>query len=46
MSKGTSIKLFESKKIRVHWDNEVENRYFLIIEIIKILTGSNNPKSY
>ena len=46
MSKETSIKLFESKKIRVHWDNEQEKWYFSIIDIIETLTGSNNPRRY
>lgn len=46
MTKGTSIKLFESKKIRVHWDNESEKWYFSVIDIIKTLTESNNPRRY
>ena len=46
MAKETSIKLFESKKIRVHWDNESEKWYFSVIDIIETLTGSNNPRRY
>ena len=46
MTKETSIKLFESKKIRVHWDNESEKWYFSVIDIIETLTGSNNPRRY
>jgi len=46
MTKETSIKLFESKKIRVHWDNESEKWYFSIIDIIKTLTSSKNPRRY
>ena len=46
MTKETSIKLFESKQIRVHWDNEVERWYFSIIDVIEVLTGSNNPRRY
>ena len=46
MTKETSIKLFESKKIRVHWDDEQEKWYFSIIDIIETLTGSNNPRRY
>ena len=46
MTKETSIKLFESKKIRVHWDNDVEKWYFSVIDIIETLTGSNNPRRY
>ncbi len=46
MTKKTSIKLFESKKIRVHWDNDTEKWYFSIIDIIQTLTDSNNPRRY
>jgi hypothetical protein len=46
MTKKTSIKLFESKKIRVHWDNDAEKWYFSVIDIIETLTGSNNPRRY
>ena len=46
MTKETAIKLFESKKIRVHWDNEDEKWYFSIIDIIETLTRSSNPRRY
>ncbi|NEW83046.1 MAG: Bro-N domain-containing protein [Mariniphaga sp.] len=46
MTKETSIKLFESKKIRVHWDNEQEKWFFSITDIIETLTGSPNPRRY
>lgn len=46
MTKETSIKLFESKKIRVHWDEDIERWYFSVIDIIETLTGSNNPRRY
>jgi hypothetical protein len=46
MTKETSIKLFESKQIRVHWDNKAEKWYFSIIDIIETLTGSSNPRRY
>jgi len=42
----SSIKIFESKKIRSEW-NEVEQKwYFAIIDVIEILTESNNPRRY
>lgn len=46
MNKETSIKLFESKKIRVHWVQKEEKWYFSIIDIIETLTDSNNPRRY
>ncbi|OFX49056.1 MAG: antirepressor [Bacteroidetes bacterium GWA2_30_7] len=40
------IKLFESKKIRSSWDSEQEKWYFSIVDIIAILSESNNPQVY
>lgn len=40
------IKLFEAQKVRTQWDDEKELWYFSIIDVIQILTGSNNPRRY
>jgi hypothetical protein len=40
------IKLFESQKIRSHWDAEKEKWYFSIVDIISVLTDSPNPRKY
>ncbi len=42
----SGIKLFESKKVRTHWDEEKETWYFSVIDVIEILTGSSIPKRY
>lgn len=42
----SNIKLFESKKVRTHWDAKTEQWYFSIIDVIEILTESNLPKRY
>src|SRR3989339_8512 len=42
----SDIKLFESKKIRTHWDEEQEKWFFSIVDIIEILTESNRPRKY
>jgi DNA-damage-inducible protein D len=42
----SNIKLFESKKIRSHWDEEQEKWYFAIVDIISALTDSPNPQVY
>jgi DNA-damage-inducible protein D len=39
----SNIKLFESKKVRTHWDEEKESWYFAIVDVIAILTESENP---
>ena len=46
MNKENSIKLFESKKIRVYWDKEQEKWYFSVIDIIETLTGTRNSRRY
>lgn len=42
----TDIKLFESKKVRSHWNSESEKWYFSVIDIVEILTDSINPTDY
>lgn len=46
MTKETAIKLFQDRKVRVHWDNEQEKWYFSIIDVIGVLTGSERPRKY
>ena len=41
-----NIKLFESKKVRTHWDDVQESWYFSIIDVIAILTNSPSPRKY
>jgi len=42
----SNIKLFESRKVRTHWDEEKETWYFAIVDVISILTESENPQVY
>jgi hypothetical protein len=42
----SNIKLFESQKIRSHWDAEKEKWYFSVVDVIQILTDSNNSRRY
>ena len=42
----TITNLFEGKEIRSMWDAKIEDYYFSVIDIISILTDSNNPKRY
>lgn len=46
MTGKNAIKLFESKKIRTLWDENEEEWFFSIIDVIAVLTDSKNPKSY
>src|SRR5450759_1790807 len=42
----SNIKLFESKKVRTHWDADKEKWFFSVIDVIEILTDSSIPKRY
>lgn len=42
----TDVKLFESKKVRSHWDSDAEKWYFSVVDVIEILTDSVNPTDY
>ena len=40
------VKMFEGSQIRSVWDNEKEEWYFSIVDVIGSLTESNNPRDY
>ena len=44
--KKDSVKIFEHKQIRTHWDEQQEKWYFAIVDVIAILTESPNPAVY
>lgn len=46
MTQQNAIKLFEEKKVRTIWDDETEMWYFSIIDVIAVLTDSENPRKY
>lgn len=46
MTQSTSIKLFEDKNIRTLWDEDQEQWYFSVVDVIAVLTDSTNPRHY
>lgn len=42
----SNIKLFESKKIRSVWNEKEQQWYFVVEDVISILTDSSDPKQY
>lgn len=40
------IQLFEDQTIRTAWDDENEEWYFSIIDVVKVLTDSKDPTAY
>ena len=46
MEQNLAIQLFENKQVRVVWDAEKGKYYFSIVDIIQVLTDSENPQTY
>lgn len=46
MTQQNAIKVFEEKKVRTAWDSDKEEWYFSIVDVIEILTDSDNPRRY
>ena len=46
MEKQTSIKLFETQKVRSLWDDEKEKWYFSIIDVMSVLTECVDAHAY
>ena len=40
------LQLFENKQIRTAWDEETEEWYFSIVDVVAVLTDSPNPNNY
>lgn len=41
-----SIKLFEDKLVRSIWDEQKEEWFFSIVDVVEVLTDSKDPKQY
>ena len=46
MAEHEAIKLFNSLKIRVVWDDVQEKYFFSIVDVVQVLTESPNPRKY
>lgn len=46
MTKETAIKLFEQTQIRSVWSEEDEKWYFSIVDVVGVLSESENPNNY
>lgn len=46
MEKKDAIKIFDNKKVRAVWDEEQEQWYIAIVDIVAALTDSPNPQVY
>ncbi len=46
MTKKETLKLFEEKRVRTVWDDEREEWYFSVVDVVEALTDSVNPTDY
>ncbi len=46
MTETAQIKIFEDRKVRTVWDNQIEEWYFSVVDVIAVLTDSQNPNNY
>ncbi len=46
MGQEDKIQLFENKRIRTAWDEEQEKWYFSVVDVVAVLTDSENPRRY
>ncbi len=42
----SNIKVFEDRKIRTEWNEQEEDWYFSVVDVIAVLTDSANPQTY
>ena len=43
MAQNDKIQLFEDKRIRTAWDEEKEEWYFSVVDVVAVLTDSVDP---
>jgi len=46
MTKHDAIKLFGEKSVRTVWDDEREEWYFSVTDVIEVLTGTDRSRKY
>ena len=46
MTKKQAIQLFEERKVRTVWDDQVEKWYFSVVDVCGVLTDSKDPTAY
>lgn len=46
MTKKESLRVFDDRNIRSLWDDEQEEWYFSIVDVVAVLTDSVNPTAY
>lgn len=40
------IQVYENKRIRTAWNEETEEWYFSVVDVVSVLTDSKDPTAY
>ncbi len=46
MTRQNAIKIFEERQVRSVWDDEEEEWFFSVVDVVAVLTDSVNPRNY
>ena len=46
MAEQNEIQLFDGKQVRYVWDEEQEKYFFSVVDVIQVLTGSVDGRTY
>ena len=46
MAEQNEIQLFDGKQVRYVWNEEQEKYFFSVVDVIRVLTDSENPRNY
>ena len=46
MTKKQALQIFNSAQVRTVWDDEQEKWYFSVVDVVRVLTDSTDPKQY
>ncbi|MDE5920832.1 MAG: Bro-N domain-containing protein, partial [Paramuribaculum sp.] len=46
MTKNNQIQIFNDRKVRTVWDNETDEWYFSVVDVVGVLTDSKDPATY
>ena len=46
MGQNDNIQIFENKRIRTAWDEEKEEWFFSVVDVVAVLTDSKDPAAY
>ena len=46
MDEKNAIKLFDNKQIRTAWNEDTEEWYFSVVDVVEVLTETERPRKY